>query len=99
MVRRDQLSKQPRRRSKRAGGHASRRKAITVRGDVTHEADVLAMFDAASDAFGTLCGVVVNAGIVAPSLPLADMAIDRLKRMFDVNIFGATSVRAKVLGA
>jgi len=64
-------------------------KAITVRGDVTHEADVLAMFDAASDAFGTLCGVVVNAGIVAPSLPLADMAIDRLKRMFDVNIFGA----------
>ncbi len=64
-------------------------KAITVRGDVTKEADVLAMFDAASNALGTLSGVVVNAGIVAPSLPLADMAIDRLKRMFDVNILGA----------
>jgi NAD(P)-dependent dehydrogenase (short-subunit alcohol dehydrogenase family) len=68
----------------KAGG-----KAITVRGDVTHESDVLAMFDAASTALGALSGVVVNAGIVAPSSPLADMAIDRLKRMFDVNILGA----------
>jgi NAD(P)-dependent dehydrogenase (short-subunit alcohol dehydrogenase family) len=64
-------------------------KAITVRGDVTNEADVLAMFDASSNALGTLSGVVVNAGIVAPASPLADMAIDRLKRMFDVNILGA----------
>jgi NAD(P)-dependent dehydrogenase (short-subunit alcohol dehydrogenase family) len=64
-------------------------KAITVRGDVTNEADVLAMFDASSNALGTLSGVVVNAGIVAPALPLADMAIDRLRRMFDVNILGA----------
>jgi NAD(P)-dependent dehydrogenase (short-subunit alcohol dehydrogenase family) len=64
-------------------------KAVTIRGDVTKEADVLAMFDAASNALGTLSGVVVNAGIVAPSLPLADMAVDRLRRMFDVNILGA----------
>jgi NAD(P)-dependent dehydrogenase (short-subunit alcohol dehydrogenase family) len=69
---------------RQAGG-----KAITVRGDVTNEADVLAMFDASSNALGTLSGVVVNAGIVAPAAPLADMTIDRLKRMFDVNILGA----------
>jgi NAD(P)-dependent dehydrogenase (short-subunit alcohol dehydrogenase family) len=31
----------------------------------------------------------VNAGIVAPSSPLADMTVDRLRRMFDVNILGA----------
>lgn len=64
-------------------------KAVTVRGDVTQEADVLAMFDAAASALGTLSGVVVNAGIVAPALPLAEMAADRLKRMFEVNILGA----------
>jgi NAD(P)-dependent dehydrogenase (short-subunit alcohol dehydrogenase family) len=68
---------------------AGARKAITVHGDVTQEADVLAMFDAAASALGTLSGVVVNAGIVAPASPLADMAADRLKRIFEVNIFGA----------
>jgi NAD(P)-dependent dehydrogenase (short-subunit alcohol dehydrogenase family) len=69
---------------RQAGG-----KAITVRGDVTNEAEVRAMFDASSNAFGTLSGVVVNAGIVAPASTLADMALDRLKRMFEVNILGA----------
>jgi NAD(P)-dependent dehydrogenase (short-subunit alcohol dehydrogenase family) len=60
-----------------------------VRGDVTNESDVICMFDAAETAFGKLYGVVVNAGIVAPALPLADMQLERLKRMFDVNILGA----------
>jgi NAD(P)-dependent dehydrogenase (short-subunit alcohol dehydrogenase family) len=69
---------------RQAGG-----KAITVRGDVTKEADVLAMFDAAATALGTLSGVVVNAGVVAPAMPLADMAEDRLRRIFEVNILGA----------
>jgi NAD(P)-dependent dehydrogenase (short-subunit alcohol dehydrogenase family) len=69
---------------RQAGG-----KAITVRGDVTKEADVIAMFDGAASALGTLSGVVVNAGIVAPALPLADMAVDRLRRIFEVNILGA----------
>jgi NAD(P)-dependent dehydrogenase (short-subunit alcohol dehydrogenase family) len=64
-------------------------RAITVRGDVTHERDVICMFDAAETAFGKLAGVVVNAGIVAPALPLVDMPVERLKRMFDVNILGA----------
>jgi NAD(P)-dependent dehydrogenase (short-subunit alcohol dehydrogenase family) len=69
---------------RQAGGNA-----ITVRGDVTNEADVLAMFDGAASALGALSGVVVNAGIVAPALALADMAVDRLKRIFEVNILGA----------
>jgi NAD(P)-dependent dehydrogenase (short-subunit alcohol dehydrogenase family) len=64
-------------------------RAITVRGDVTDESDVIRVFDAAETSFGRLSGVVVNAGIVAPALPLADMQLDRLKRMFDVNILGA----------
>lgn len=63
--------------------------AEIVRGDVTVEADVIAMFEAARAAFGTIDGVVINAGIVAPSMPLTDMGVDRLKRIFEVNVFGA----------
>ncbi len=64
-------------------------KAVAIKGDVAAEADVLAMFDAAEAAFGPLSGVVINAGIVAPSLPLAEMNLDRLKRIFEVNVLGA----------
>lgn len=63
-------------------------RAVAVKGDVSNEADVLSMFDRAAE-LGPLDGVVVNAGIVAPSLPLADIGVDRLRRVFDVNILGA----------
>jgi NAD(P)-dependent dehydrogenase (short-subunit alcohol dehydrogenase family) len=67
-----------------AGGHA-----ITLQGDVAVEADVISMFGAAESRLSRLDGVVINAGIVAPSLQLADMDSARLKRMFDVNVYGA----------
>jgi NAD(P)-dependent dehydrogenase (short-subunit alcohol dehydrogenase family) len=67
-----------------AGGHAA-----TLRGDVAIEADVVSMFDEAESKLGRLDGVVINAGIVAPSSPLADMDSARLKRMFEVNVYGA----------
>ncbi|WP_323121630.1 SDR family oxidoreductase [Burkholderia alba] len=67
-----------------AGGQA-----CLVRGDVADETDVIAMFDTVQTAFGRLDALVNNAGIVAPSLPLAEMTSDRLKRMFDVNVLGA----------
>lgn len=64
-------------------------KAKAIRCDVTHEDDVAAMFDEAQSSLGQLTGVVINAGIVAPSSQLADMSSERLKRVFDVNIYGA----------
>jgi NAD(P)-dependent dehydrogenase (short-subunit alcohol dehydrogenase family) len=64
-------------------------RAVTLQGDVAVEADVASMFSAAESKLGRLDGVVINAGIVAPSLQLADMDSARLKRMFDVNVFGA----------
>lgn len=64
-------------------------RAVAVRGDVSIEADVVAMFDATRKAFGALDGLVNNAGIVAPSLPLAEIGAERLKRIFDVNVYGA----------
>lgn len=62
--------------------------AWAVRGDVAVEADVLRVFDEA-ERRGTLAGVVANAGIVAPGALLADMPLERLRRMFDVNVLGA----------
>jgi NAD(P)-dependent dehydrogenase (short-subunit alcohol dehydrogenase family) len=64
-------------------------RAIAIKGDVAVEADVLAMFDATQKAFGALDGLVNNAGIVAPSLPLAEIGVERMKRVFDINILGA----------
>ncbi len=68
----------------RAGG-----RALLLHGDVADESAVLAMFDALERACGRIDALVNNAGIVAPSLPLAQMNAARLKRMFDVNVLGA----------
>ena len=64
-------------------------RAVAVRGDVAQESDVLSMFDVVAQGLGPLDGVVVNAGIVAPPLPLADMSVERMRRMFEVNVLGA----------
>jgi NAD(P)-dependent dehydrogenase (short-subunit alcohol dehydrogenase family) len=68
----------------RAGG-----KAVALRGDVADENDVIAMFEGATRALGPLRGVVVNAGILAPASRLVDMSAERMRRIFEVNIFGA----------
>jgi len=63
--------------------------AVEVRGDVAVEADVIAMFDAVETALGPITDVVVNAGVVAPTSKLADMSVERMRRVFDVNTLGA----------
>ncbi len=68
----------------RAGG-----KAVALRGDVADEDDVVAMFEGATRALGPLRGVVANAGIVAPTARLVDMSVERMRRVFEVNILGA----------
>ena len=62
--------------------------AIAVQGNVAAEADVLRIF-AQADTLGMLTGAVLNAGIVGPPLMLADMPLERLQRMFNVNVLGA----------
>ncbi|RDS86272.1 SDR family oxidoreductase [Dyella psychrodurans] len=64
-------------------------KACAIRGNVADESDVMAMFDTVESTFGRINAFVNNAGIVAPSMPLADMSAERLKRVFDVNVLGA----------
>lgn len=69
---------------KAAGGNA-----IAIQGDVANEADVIAMFDATIQAFGPLDGFVNNAGIVGHKEPFADYSLERMKRIFDINVLGA----------
>ncbi len=64
-------------------------RATTVQGDVSVEADVVAMFAQAQADLGRLQGVVINAGITAPAMRLVDMSVERLQRMFQVNVLGA----------
>src|SRR5919112_122260 len=58
-------------------------KAVAIKGDVTNEADVLAMFDAVAQ-LGPLDGVVVNAGAVAMPSRLMDMEAERIRRVFEI---------------
>lgn len=62
---------------------------LAVQGDVSSEADVMALFEAAQDRFGALHGVVNNAGIVAPAQDVADMSAQRLRAIFEINVLGA----------
>ncbi|EMC92395.1 hypothetical protein BAUCODRAFT_126379 [Baudoinia panamericana UAMH 10762] len=68
----------------KAGG-----KAIAIKGDVTNEKDVIQLFDAMENAFGPTNGVVINAGVTAQSMALADMTVERLRLVFDTNVLGA----------
>ncbi|WP_226804031.1 SDR family oxidoreductase [Amylibacter sp. SFDW26] len=68
---------------KAAGGSAH-----IVQGDISHEADVIRMFEETASAFGRIDVVVLNAGIVAPQMTLAEMTEERLKSVIDVNMLG-----------
>ena len=62
---------------------------LVVRGDVADEQQVIAMFEHAASELGSLDAVVINAGIVAPSMSLAGMDGERIRKMIAVNTTGA----------
>ena len=64
-------------------------KAIALQGDVSVEGEAVGVFDRATAANGPLDGVVVNAGVVAPSSKLVDMSVERMRRILEVNTLGA----------
>lgn len=67
-----------------AGGKSSVHAA-----DIADPGQVAALFEAAAAAMGGLDAVVVNAGIVAPVMPLAEMTPERIERVVRVNLTGA----------
>lgn len=69
--------------------HAAGGEALAVQGDVTQETDVARGFAETVARFGAVHAAVVNAGIVGPSMPLAEMPLARLRTMIDTNVLGA----------
>ncbi len=68
-------------------------RAIVVQGDVSEEAAVLSLFDAAADAFGRIDGVLNNAGImIGGRRKIVDVDVARMERMVAVNVVGALLV-------
>ena len=72
------------RQIRREGGQA-----IAVQADVAQEAQVLAMFETIDAKFGRLSGLVNNAGVVDQTTRVDALTLERLQRMFEVNVFGA----------
>ena len=71
----------------KSGIEAAGGKAIAVKADMGHEADVLALFEAA-DAYGPLAGLVNNAGMTHKPSKLVDFDTAFMARIFAVNTFG-----------
>lgn len=69
----------------RAGGG----QAITVQADVASESEVTAMFEKIDARFGRLTALVNNAGVVDYTARVDAMTLERLQRMFAINVFGS----------
>jgi NAD(P)-dependent dehydrogenase (short-subunit alcohol dehydrogenase family) len=63
--------------------------AIAVRADVADEAQVLALFARIDAELPPLRGLVNNAGIVDRPARVDEMTVERLTRMFGINILGS----------
>jgi len=67
----------------------SGRRAMTYLADVGDEGAVMAMFKAVEKDLGRPSALVNNAGIVDLPQPVAEMTVDRLQRIFSVNLLGS----------
>ena len=59
--------------------------------DVTKEADVKALADFAVATFGQIDIWINNAGVWIPHAPVEQLDIERVRHMFEVNVFGVMS--------
>jgi NAD(P)-dependent dehydrogenase (short-subunit alcohol dehydrogenase family) len=62
-------------------------RAVAVQADVGVEEDVVRMFEAVDKALGPVSALVSNAGIDYETV-IEDMRLDRLERVYAVNVFG-----------
>ena len=68
-------------------GHGQR--AIAVGADVSHEAEVVALFEEVDASLGPPAAVVNSAGIVAAPCRVDELSFARLERMLAVNVIGS----------
>src|SRR5258708_36641653 len=78
-------------RSDRAAAekHAKDIGGLAVAADVSHEDDVVRLFNETERALGRITALVNNAGVVDLRSRVEDMSAQRLQRMFAVNVFGS----------
>jgi len=67
----------------------SGRRAISVAGDMSLERDVMNLFETSDAQLGSLGVLINNAGIVGTQSRVEDYTLERLQRMFAINITGA----------
>lgn len=65
------------------------RRAFAVAADVSREAEVLRMFAAVDAELGPLTALVNNAGVVDVAARVDEMSVERLTRMFGINVIGS----------
>jgi NAD(P)-dependent dehydrogenase (short-subunit alcohol dehydrogenase family) len=63
--------------------------ALAVQADVADEAQVLAMFATIDRELPRLSGLINNAGVVDRASRVDAMSVQRLQRMFAINVFGS----------
>ncbi len=63
--------------------------AIAVQADVAREAQVLAMFASIDARLGRLTALVNNAGVVDQTTRVDAITLQRLQRIFEINVFGS----------
>lgn len=66
---------------------ATNGRAKAIQADISKETDVLRLFDQAS-ALGELHVLVNNAGILRPQMRLEAMSLQRVREVFEANVFG-----------
>ena len=64
-------------------------KAVAIQGDVADEQQVLRLFGQVDARLGRLTALVNNAGVVDRAERVDEMSLQRLKRMFDINVIGS----------
>lgn len=64
-------------------------RGLAIRADLSNEADIIALWSAAIKEFGSIHALVNNAGILEQQQALVDVELDRLERVFRVNVFGS----------
>ncbi|MCF8167500.1 MAG: SDR family oxidoreductase [Rhodoferax sp.] len=63
-------------------------RALAVPTDVTQPASVVALFEAAVQAYGRVDVLFNNAGVGAPAIPLEDLSVEQWRSVVDTNLTG-----------
>ncbi len=63
-------------------------RAITVRGDMTQEADILQLFERSEAELGALGGLVCSAGTTGKITRVEDMSTEAMRAVIDLNVIG-----------